>query len=104
MLNNQPLRPSTPQRADRTDLEDVLAVDVSEAAEGGLEVVERLPHVALGREHDRLQPVIGETHLATRRRRQSRQPCSSDENIQHRETSTLRRKYTSALGQKYAAP
>ena len=38
------------------DFEDVLAGYVLEAREGGLKVVERIAHVAIGGEDDRLEP------------------------------------------------
>ena len=44
-------------------LENVFRRDVSEALERGLEIVESLPHVSLGGEDDRLQPVV---HVADR--------------------------------------
>lgn len=44
-------------------LEDVVGADHAKARVRGLEVVERLAHVALGREDERLEAVVRGRHL-----------------------------------------
>ena len=45
------------------DLEDVRLVHDVESAHGGLEVVQRIPHIALGREYDSLESVVRVRHV-----------------------------------------
>ena len=45
------------------DFEDVLGVDVTEALEGGLEVVEGLSEIALSRENDGFHAIVRVGHV-----------------------------------------